>query len=602
MRIAWPVWHFTKTDGGVGSLEVKAKLTVDSSDWGDVIRLSGARYAAGADPKSRFNEPSAPENPTPEERNEMNPISWCVVLRETNREAVVPAPSDYDARKYAALEKTRLFVDSDMSEGVYASSGWSVYTHRRLVDRHHFGFAAGTEKTFLNWPVQDYPLYDFPQRVAEALEKTEAGASRKNLVDMTPKQRAIVFEDTKRHALGMLHWLQTEGRSRFNGAPRGFQFMELTDEFGTADRLPPKPYVREGLRLEALSMLKEQDIRASDRNPKWAKVMPPDAVFGFQFNIDFHPTRRQFLDGDKSGPWTYIQTKTRNWHTDTDRAMLSLRSLVPVERDGLLGTSKNIGVSSIVQSALRLHGQMMLCGQASGTVAAMCLREGVQPRDLARDWGKVRECQRTLTRGVQGHPGVLLWPYQDLRPDDLCFESVNMLAMLGVWQGDAENLDFRPMEPVRRGEMARILTRACKLVQADRPWQRKEVRRFTDVPADHADSVFIQSFCAWSKLGKDGDPFRPDQPAAMSTLVQWLEGLGLIPKGRMDGKDSSPVMRGDLARILWGILRDKPELSMPPPVYLKPGNDSDGDGIADLDDAMPFDADNDRIPDVVDVE
>jgi hypothetical protein len=88
----------------------------------------------------------------------------------------------------------------------------------------------------------------------------------------------------------------------------------------------------------------------------------------------------------------------------------------------------------------------------------------------------------------------------------------------------------------------------------------------------------------------------------MSTLVQWLEGLGLVPKGRMDMKDPSPVMRADLARILWGILRDKPELSMPPPEYLKPGNDSDGDGIADLDDALPFDADNDRIPDAVDVE
>src|SRR5262249_42336545 len=150
------------------------------------------------------------------------------------------------------------------------------------------GFPAGTEKTFLNWPVQDYPLYDFPKRVAEALEKTGSGASKKNIVEMTPAQRRIVYDDAKRHALGMLHWLQTEGQSRFDGAPRGFQFMELTDEFGTRDHLPPKPYVREGLRLEALCMLKEQDIRAADRNPKWAKVMPPDAVFGFQFNIDFH--------------------------------------------------------------------------------------------------------------------------------------------------------------------------------------------------------------------------------------------------------------------------------------------------------------------------
>lgn len=592
---------FTRTDGSAGTLEVQAKLTVDSTDWGDVIRLSGARHAAGADARSRFNEPSAPENPTPEERNEMNPLSWCVVLRETDRERVVPAPDDYDARKYAALEKTRLFVDSDMSEGVYANTGWSVYTHRRLVDRHHFGFPKGTEATFLNWPVQDYPLYHFPKRVVEALEKMETGASRKNIVNMTPEQRRIVFEDAKRHALGMLHWLQTEGSSRFEGAPRGFQFMELTDEFGTADRLPPKPYVREGLRLEALSMLKEQDIRAADRNPKWAKVMPPDAVFGFQFNIDFHPTRRKFLDGENTGAWVFIQTPNRNWHTDTDRAMLSLRSLVPVERDGLLGTSKNIGVSSIVQSALRLHGQMMLCGQASGTVAAMCLRDGMQPRELARSWAKVRECQLALSRGVKGHPGVLLWPYQDLRPDDLCFEAVNMLSVLGIWQADADHLDFRPMVVVQRGELARILTRACMLVQPERAWQREDVRKFTDVPVDHGDRVFIQSFCAWSGLGKGGEPFRPEEPAMMSTVAQWLEGLDLVPKGRLDGKDASPLMRGDLARLLWSLLRDKPEVSLPPSQYLSPGNDSDADGIIDLDDAMPFDRDNDRIPDVADV-
>lgn len=592
---------FTRTDGGKSTLEVQAKLTVDSTDWGDVIRLSGARYAAGADAKSRFGEPSAPENPTPEERNEMNPISWCVVLRETDKETVVPAPDDYDARKYAALEKTRLFVDSDMSEGPYANTGWSVYTHRRLVDRHHFGFAKGTEATFLNWPVQDYPLYHFPKRVVEALEKTEVGASKKNIVDMAPAQRRIVFEDAKRHALGMLHWLQTAGASKFLGAPRGFQFMELTGEFGTGDRLPPKPYVREGLRLEALSMLREQDIRAADRNPKWAKVMPPDAVFGFQFNIDFHPTRRKFLDGENTGAWVFIQTPNRNWHTDTDRAMLSLRSLVPVERDGLLGTSKNIGVSSIVQSALRLHGQMMLCGQASGTVAALCVRNKVQPRDLARDWSKVRECQLALARGVQGRPGVLLWPYQDLSPDDLCFEAVNMLTVLGLWQAEADNLDFRPVEMMQRGELARILARTCRLVQPEREWQRDDVKKFTDVPAEHADHVFIQSFCAWSGLGQDGHPFRPAEPVMMSTLAQWLEGLGFVTKGRLDGKDATPVMRGDMARLLWSLLRDKPELKRPPQDYLKKGNDSDGDGVEDLDDAMPFDKNNDRVPDAVDV-
>ena len=59
-RVARVVFqHATIPDS---QLFVSAKLTLDSSDWGDVIRLSGASYSAGPDLKSRFGEPSAPES------------------------------------------------------------------------------------------------------------------------------------------------------------------------------------------------------------------------------------------------------------------------------------------------------------------------------------------------------------------------------------------------------------------------------------------------------------------------------------------------------------------------------------------------------------
>ena len=35
-------------------LEVRAKLTIDASDWGDVIQLSGAQWSAGPDAKARL--------------------------------------------------------------------------------------------------------------------------------------------------------------------------------------------------------------------------------------------------------------------------------------------------------------------------------------------------------------------------------------------------------------------------------------------------------------------------------------------------------------------------------------------------------------------
>ncbi|NBS33923.1 MAG: FAD-dependent oxidoreductase, partial [Planctomycetia bacterium] len=42
------------------ALTVRAAITIDASDWGDVIKGSPARWDAGIDSKAEFNEPSAP--------------------------------------------------------------------------------------------------------------------------------------------------------------------------------------------------------------------------------------------------------------------------------------------------------------------------------------------------------------------------------------------------------------------------------------------------------------------------------------------------------------------------------------------------------------
>ncbi len=423
------------------------------------------------------------------------------------------------------------------------------------------------EATFLNWPVQDYPLCQLPQRVLDALEATEPGASRKNIVELTPRQRRLIFDDVKPHALGMLYHLQTKVHDLAGDFPQSFRYLQLTDEFGTPDHLPFKPYVREGLRLEALYMLREQDIRAATREPRWARVMVPDAVFGFQFNIDFHPTRRKFLDhGDPAGPWQYVHTPNRSWHTDTDRAMFPLRGLVPIERDGLLGAGKNIGVSSVVQSALRLHGQMMLVGQASATLAWMSLRDGVEPRAITADFAKVRELQQRLVRGCGG-PGVLLWPWQDLAPDDPWFEAANLLAVRGIWQADPDSVDFAAQKTVTPAELAGALTRLGRALNVRKEW---------NPPADVA----------------------ADAGATWGTLHSWLTAMQLPADKGLARQKTQPLSRGECVRFLWAVLQQAGEWQpTSAPGYLTPGHDSDGDGIPDLDDALPFDHNNRNLPD-----
>ena len=415
--------RFVAASGGA-LLEVRARLTVDATDWGDVIRLSGARYYAGVDPRGRFGEPSEPEELGPTERLEMNPITWTMTLRETAEECPLAAPPPgYEPASYSRRD---IWRDSGVYHETYQRDNPPTpYSQRRLVDRLHYGFPFGTETIQLNSTGQDYPLCNLPPRVVSALERLEPGASRKNVVDMTPAQRQIVLDDAKSHTLGYLYFLQHDHpKAETRARMRRFA---LTDEFGTPDRLPPKPYVREGLRLAAMYVLREQDVRAPDgTEPGWAPFRPDDAAFSFQFHIDFHPTRRFFDVKGKPDAWHARHCGTRGWNGQTHRAFFPLRALVPEKLDGLLGAGRNVGVSSIVQAAFRLHGQMLLCGQAAGTLAAQAVAEGREPRAVVTDSASVRAVRRALVRGAAGHPGVAIVAWQDLTPDDPRFEAANL--------------------------------------------------------------------------------------------------------------------------------------------------------------------------------
>ncbi len=589
--------EFESTNGSGEHLRVNAKLTMDASDWGDVIRLSGAGYGAGPDLKSRFNEASAPESFDEAGRQEMNPISWCMVLRESGgKNATIPKPGSYHPLSFAALDKLAPWVDSDMSGGIYSASGNSPYTHRRLVDRWHNGFAPGTEATFLNYPAQDYPLCQLPQHVVDLLEAAEVGASKKNIVELPPALRRIIFADIKQHSLGMLYHLQTAVHDRVGDFPQSFRYLQLSDEFGTADRLPPKPYIREGLRLEALYMLREQDIRSEGRDPTWAKVLPTDGVFGFQFNIDFHPTRRGFLGGSRNGAWRNIHTPTRGWHTDTDRSTFPLRGLVPVAMNGLIGAGKNIGVSSVVQSAIRLHGQMMHVGQAGATLAWLSLRDGVEPRVVASDLERVRELQLRLVRGVGG-PGTVLWPWHDLTPDDLCFEAANMLAVRGIWQVEQDTLLFKAEQVISRRELARVLARACRAMPNAKEWPLNAKPVYQDVTAAGSDRALIEALSAWGGFQPDGPRFTPEGKATRALLVDWMKSLGLSVANTLPNNGTRPLTRGEAAKHVWRALRTQGEWFPPRGQWLHPGSDEDGDGVEDYDDPLPFDRDNNNVPD-----
>jgi hypothetical protein len=52
------------------------------------------------DPKSRYGEPHAQEDVSVNPPNEMNPLTWTLIVEEGKTETPIPQPPHYDERRY----------------------------------------------------------------------------------------------------------------------------------------------------------------------------------------------------------------------------------------------------------------------------------------------------------------------------------------------------------------------------------------------------------------------------------------------------------------------------------------------------------------------
>ena len=284
---------------------------------------------------------------------------------------------------------------------------------------------------------------------------------------MTRAQRKIIFADAKQHALGVLYHLQNFVHDKADDRANSFRNFHLSNEFGTGDSLPPKPYIRESLRLKAMYMMREQDGRNRDGETKkdakerFAHVMYPDALFPWQFHYDFHRTGRTYLvDEGTSGPWIDFHKPNRHTSFMSDRSVFPLRSLIPEKMNGLLGAQGNVGFSSIVSAAIRLHDQRIQIGQAAGATAAVALREKIQPREIPYDRGRLEKIRDELCGEKEGMVPALIWPFRDLPVSHPNFVAINRLAACGVLPISSREVDFRPDDAADKKWMQEVLKRS----------------------------------------------------------------------------------------------------------------------------------------------
>jgi hypothetical protein len=108
------------------------------------------------------------------------------------------------------------------------------------------------------------------------------------------------------------------------------------------------------------------------------------------YRIDLHPT---------SGGDNYLDVASSPFE-------IPLGILVPRRLRNLLPAGKNVGTTHITNGAFRLHPVEWNIGEASGTLAAFCLDNGLTPRSVHASPSHLADYQAALT-----HDGVELhWP------------------------------------------------------------------------------------------------------------------------------------------------------------------------------------------------
>jgi FAD dependent oxidoreductase len=334
---------------------IKAKITLDGTELGDLLSLGKIPHRWGWELQSEWGEPSAPvEYNSLTEKYAVQSPTWVVVMQDFGEEIApeIPAAPNYDPSKFVGA--------------------WSGYGAEHFMN---YGRLPGG-RFMMNWPQNgnDY---------GEGVERLIASSQAKSEF----QQEALW------HSQNFAHFIQSQLGRRYGLAENTFPTNP------TAFAL--HPYYRESRRLIGLTTVREQDIL-----PIPEGIVAPlniDAIAIGNYANDHHYPGVKFLLQPKSIRWGGRWTGTP--------FTIPYRSLIPAEIDGFLACEKNISVSHIANGATRLQPVVMGIGQAAGMAAAICTELNCHPRDLP-----VRTLQEALLQDKTAPAAVI--PLFDLSPDN----------------------------------------------------------------------------------------------------------------------------------------------------------------------------------------
>ncbi len=380
--------------------EVHAAITMEATEFGDIIEMAGIEHRLGREARSETGEPDAPDKPD----LEIQDVTYVAIVKDYEKAYGRLAPAvepsqDYDPTVFRGA--TALDVDESVAHP-HTLHTWETFIDYGKLPRH---------KYMINWP---FHANDFPD----------------SLAFFDRSKRAEAFVRAKRHTLNFIHYMQT-----VLGHP---ELGIADDEFPTPDGLPFIPYVRETRRIVGSRVMREQDVLPAFGNGTRPPLQRDSIAVGDYF-LDHHHARAH------SGHPNYFEEQ----YPANAKFQVPFGVFFPRDVEGFMAIEKSISVTHIVNGCTRLQPIVLLMGQAAGAAAALAVRAGVAPQEV-----RIRDLQEYLIVRA-----VMLYPYEDLHVEDRIFVEAQKLALAGV-VFDQEDFLFRKDSSLTWEQAAELVTKA----------------------------------------------------------------------------------------------------------------------------------------------
>lgn len=372
-------------------LIVKAKRVIDATELGDALASAKVPYDLGMESNAVTGE----QVNLAGANDIIQDITYVGILKDYGSpQPLIARPINYDSTEFDG-SNTSFYKDTNRKRP-------SVDAKKML----EYG-KLPNNKYMLNWPIYGNDIY-------------------LNVVDKTPKQREALLEQAKQQTLRFVYFIQKD---------LGFNHLALADdEFPTKDKLALYPYHRESRRMHGMVRMLVQHVSKPFDTPQ---PLYTTGIAVGDYPVDHHHKKNSAAPQHLE----FFPVPSFN---------IPLGALIPKAVSNFIIAEKSISVSNIVNGTTRLQPCVMQIGQASGLLAALSIKNRVDPKNIS-----VRQVQLALL-DANGY----IMPYKDVTQKDHYFKAIQkigatgLLRGVGVPTGWANATYFNPNDKVKLDEFS----------------------------------------------------------------------------------------------------------------------------------------------------